>query len=763
MNRTTTVPAAEATPAMAPVRPGGRIEVIDVLRGFSILGILLVNMLSFSRPQAPLSQLESVNRAAVWLIKFVAQAKFYTLFSFLFGWGMAIQMERATRRGTRFASFYVRRLLVLLLIGLVHAILLWSGDILVTYALLGFPLLLFRKRSNRTILVAAIICILIPVLISTPGPAAAFREAYAGAVENYQRAVVGGHHANVYAEGSYLQATLQRLKELRLTYANLIYWAPHIFGMFLLGLYAGRRRIFHDIPAHLSLFRWVMWGGLIVGLPLNLVFVSVSASPDRVPSIWYELATRGARTIAGSALCLFYVSAIVLLTHRQGQRSAARSSLSELAPAGRMALSNYLFQSVVCTLIFYGYGLGLYGKLGPAISLILTLIIYRTQISLSRWWLGRFRFGPAEWLWRSLTYHKFQPLTADRGERTERTARYEPAQEPVPARPSPLLPGPGRAGLPGWLVFVFRRLLFIGAVSVAIVYFCVLGLRLGVNSTTAGRPRSAWELAEPALAETVDFFEGALHGDLGRVPRGITTRTWVPVTELLADTYVKSARLLAVSIVLATALGVAAGGLAARRHSILSLPTLTLTVIGVSIPSFFLALLLQVADIKYYQQTGTGLFPIHGIGGYRRSLMPHIVPPALVLAARPLAHITRVTFVSLSEIVNRDFVRTARAKGLHARVIFWRHTLRNASVSIFTAVVVSFRFALASLPVVEIFFNWPGLGVTMLNAIYQGEVKVVAALALSLGVTFLLINLAADLIYRGLDPRLRVPGNGGGT
>ena len=311
---------------------------------------------------------------------------------------------------------------------------------------------------------------------------------------------------------------------------------------------------------------------------------------------------------------------------------------------------------------------------------------------------------------------------------------------------------------------MLRRLAFIVVVAFAIVYFCVLGMRLSPNSTTMGRPRSVWELAEPALEETTGFFADAFQGDLGHISRGITRRAWVPVTELLADTFAKSVSLLAVSVALATTFGIAAGGLAAaRRHSILALPTLTLTVIGVSIPSFLLALLLQVADIKFYQYTGGGLFSIHGISGYRRDLLPRIIAPALVLAARPLAHITRVTFVSISEILNRDFIRTARAKGLDQRAVFWRHTLRNTGVSVLTAVVVSLRFALASLPVVEIFFNWPGLGVMMLNGIYQREVKAVAALALSLGVTFLLINLASDLCYRIIEPRLRAPANGGGA
>jgi len=739
---------------MTPARLKERIEMIDILRGLSVLGILLVNMLSYSGyyHRVPYHEMSTINRAALLFIKFVAQAKFYTLFSFLFGWGMSAQMERAAQRGARFAPLYVRRLLVLLLIGLVHAILVWDGDILVTYAVLGIPLLLFRKRSYRTLLVAAVICILIPVLLSTPGPAASFRRAYAEATEPLRQAMLEGYDANVHAEGSYLELTVHRLKALRFGYTGAIYWGTHIFGMFLLGLYAGRRRIFHNIPEHLPLFRKVLWWGLTVGLILNFVFVAATAAPDRVPSSCYELATRGARAVGGPALCLFYIAATVLLAQRQDWRER----LSSLAPVGRMALSNYLLQSVVCTLIFYGYGMGLYGNLGPTITLVLTFTIYRIQVGLSNWWLARYRFGPAEWLWRSLTYGKLQPLAPEQGQiRQQRLRTYDTSSQFPRRQP--------RVSAPAWFVFVLRRLLFIAAVAVAIVYFCVLGLRLSFNSTVpVDRTRSAWELAEPALDETVDFFADALRGDLGHAGRRVTQRTRMPVTELVAATFAKSGSLLTVSIALATVAGVAAGGLAAvRRHSLLSLPTLTLTVIGVSIPSFFLALLLQVAAIAFYRRTGIRLVFIGPRLSRPHSLLPPATFPALVLAARPLAHIARVTFVSISEILERDFIRTAHAKGLDSRTVFWRHILRNAGVSILTAVIISLRFALGSLPVVEIFFNWPGLGVTMLNAIYLREARVVAILALSLGVTFLLINLALDLLYRLIDPRLRGQTNGG--
>ena len=741
----TQIPTAATAATMAPVQPKRRIEVVDILRGFSVLGILIFNMLSFSGYlYRPLDGMSSINRAVMLFVRFFVQAKFYTLFSFLFGWGMAIQMERAAQRGSRFVPLYVRRLLILLLIGLAHAILIWDGDILVSYAVLGLPLLLFRQRSDKVLLVAVVVCILIPVLLSTPGPAASFREAYAEATDSWRQQMLVGYQTNVHTQGSYLELTVHRLRSIRSGYTGVIYWGTHILGMFLLGLYVGRRRILHDVSEHLPLFRRVMWWGLIVGVACNLVFVAATASPNLVPPDYYDLATRGARTIGGPALCLFYISAIVLLV----QKRDWRQRLSPLASVGRTALSNYLFQSIVCTLFFYGYGLGLYGRLGPAITLALTFILYRAQISLSNWWLSRYRFGPAEWLWRSLTYGKFQPLALEQGRKE--------AQDTLP-------PSHGDQPLSNWLTFVAGRLLFIAVVAFAIVYFCTLGLRLSANSTSIGRGRSVWELADPALEETFDFFENASRGDLGYVVQGVLQRTRVPVTTMLAQAYVESGQLLVTAIGLSTAIGVIAGGLAAsRKHSPLAFSTLTLTVIGVSIPSFFLALLFRIADILFYRQTGVGLVPVFGSGLDRtQSLLPIVTFPALVLAARPLAHITRVTFISISEILERDFIRTARAKGLGSAVVFWKHALRNAGVSILTAVVVSLRFALGSLPVVEVFFEWPGLGLALLNSIQRREITVVAALALSLGMTFLLINLLMDVLYRFIDPRLRVHTNGG--
>lgn len=721
---------------------------IDIARGFAVLGMLTVNMLSFSGySHVPLREMDLAHRFVVWFIKFTAEAKFYPLFAFLFGWGAAIQMRRAAEREAPFAPLYVRRLIILLLIGLVHAVFVWEGDILVTYALLGLPLLLFRRRSDRTILLTAIVCILIPVLLSMPGPAASIRDLHTRAVTPLQQGMMEGYHDNLYADGSYPAMVEQRLKALGFSYGNIIYWAPHIFGMFLLGLYAGRRRMFYTIGGHLALFRRTMWVGLAVGLPLTFIFVTASGSPNLVPAAYRELAVRGARTIGGSALCLLYISGIVLLTRKR--RWMQR--LSPLAFVGRAALSNYLLQSVICTLVFYGYGLGLYGELGPAVTILLTLLLFRAQVGLSRWWMQQHRFGPAEWLWRSLAYGTPQPWEAEPGAGVELVGS------------SPEV-GEQEGALFRGAVFLLRRLAFIAVIAFAIVYFCAIGLRLSTNSRLRidQPPYRVRDVARPALEETINFFDGLSRGQLGLVAPGVSGRDSESATSLLADSYAHSARLLIVAVGAAAIIGIAAGALAAAwRHSGMALTMLTATVVGVSIPSFFLALLIQIGSIEFYQYTGIRVAFFGPNPGGGNSLLPQIALPALVLVARPLAHISRVTFVSLSEVLERDYVRTARAKGVRELLVFWRHVLRNAGVSVLTAIGVSLRFALGSLPVAEIFFDWPGLGVTLLNGVFQRETNVVAGAALGLGVTFLLINMGLDLIYRVVDPRLRGQSNGG--
>ena len=404
---------AEPTPVMGPTRPRDRIEVLDILRGWAIFGIILINFSDFS--------ISSLDHAAVRLIDFFIAGKFYTLFSFLFGLGLAIQMGRAEARGVRFVPIYLRRLSILLLIGLAHAFLLWGGDFLFPYAVLGFLLLLFRARSPKTLLVAAMICLAISVLfnpVSTgvaglrradPETAQAMsRESLERKVNNAAR---GQQWRRVVDQGTYPEMVAARVQMFVRYYSRVdryigMWGHLSILAMFLLGLYAGRRGIFQNLPAHLPFIRKVLWWGLGLGLVGNLVWVVArelaalnvySLTPAVRDVFWY---------VGAPALCFFNAAAIILLF----QREAWQKRLAPLAYVGRMALSNYLLQSLIFTTIYLGYGLGLSGKFGTALGLVLTAFIFLLQILLSMWWLRRFQFGPMEWLWRTLTYGKRQPI-----------------------------------------------------------------------------------------------------------------------------------------------------------------------------------------------------------------------------------------------------------------------------------------------------------------------------------------------------------------
>jgi len=300
--------------------------------------------------------------------------------------------------------------------------------------------------------------------------------------------------------------------------------------------------------------------------------------------------------------------------------------------------------------------------------------------------------------------------------------------------------------------FIIRRLGAILLICLAIVFFCALGLRMMQQSASGSAGQRFPAQLRGASRDTGTYLRNLLTGRLGSVWR-VTGRLRVAtsVTSVLADTYVKSMGLLLFSLLLAAVLGVGAGMLAAVwEGSPVSLGLLTTSLLGISLPTFFTALLLQVIEIRWYQRTGIRLVPVGGFGWDA-----HVVLPALVLAMRPLAQLSRITFNALSESAHQDYVRTAWAKGLPGRQVWSDHILPNAAVPILTALGVSLRFSLGSLPVVEFFFGWPGLGATLLTAIRARQTTLVITLALALGLTFMLINLLLDLAYRWIDPRLR--------
>ena len=262
---------------------------------------------------------------------------------------------------------------------------------------------------------------------------------------------------------------------------------------------------------------------------------------------------------------------------------------------------------------------------------------------------------------------------------------------------------------------VLRRLLSILLICLAIVFFCSLGLRLMRHSPGRSLPR----LLVDAASDTFSYLGRILRGNLGDTYRVVgRRRVPIPVSSVVADTYAKSMGLLLVSLVVASMVGVVTGMLGAVwEGSPLSLALLTSTLLGISLPSFF---------------------------------------TALVLAARPLAQIARITYLTLTDAARQDYVRTARAKGLPGRSVWTEHILPNAAVPILTSLGVSLRFSLGSLPVVELFFGWPGLGASLLTAVRSQQTTLVVTSALALGLTFMGVNLLLGVVNRVVDPRLRV-------
>ena len=403
---------------VAPVGAGERVEVMDVLRGVALLGILLMNIEAFVGPM--MESVTGVNTrftgADRWMdaaIYVLVQGKFITMFSLLFGMGFAVMLERANASGASGTWLYARRLLALLVIGLVHALLVWSGDILLTYALLGFVLLLcFRRTPVSRLPKWGIALYLLPLLLTwamagfaalsqlDPQAAAEFQKGMAAQAQQMNALIDGERLA--FGTGSYMQAVAQRATDTGAMLGFLVFFGPTLLGVFLFGAWFLRSGVIRDTGAHLPLFRRLRNIGFGIGLPLMLWSAWTHPTMSFSEMSLGSAAAQTAAQVANLLMMLGYVSAIVLAM----QLPAWAGRLRWLAPAGRMALTNYLMQSVVCTLVFYGYGLGYFERLPRAWQPVFVLALFALQVMFSRWWLARYRFGPMEWLWRWMTYAK---------------------------------------------------------------------------------------------------------------------------------------------------------------------------------------------------------------------------------------------------------------------------------------------------------------------------------------------------------------------
>lgn len=401
--------------AAVPIPAGERSALLDSLRGYALFGILIANMMAFigfffvedaERSRMLLSQFDDISEL---LIEWLVVGKFYSIFSLLFGIGFAIQLGRLEQRGEGVPR-YLRRLAILFLIGLLHLLLLWLGDIVALYALMGAVLLLFRKASDKALLRWAVALWLIPIAWSAAIHFGGFRPA--GAIYETGVAMIAAAGIDesrgplpMLAGPDFLPHLLAHPGEIMFRLGDLVWQMrfTKVLGMFLIGLWIGRRAIYANIDRYQPLLRRVAIVGLGVGLPLSLIKAVLAMWPGENRTI--EFAAEVAYVLGTPTLALGYAAGFALLWSK-----GRRGLLEWAAPAGQMALTNYLMQTIIQSAIFYGWGLGLIAKLGLVFVFPLSIALFALQVAYSRWWLARYRFGPVEWVWRSLTYGQRQPM-----------------------------------------------------------------------------------------------------------------------------------------------------------------------------------------------------------------------------------------------------------------------------------------------------------------------------------------------------------------
>lgn len=400
---------------LSPTLQQERIAMLDILRGFAIFGILMVNMMWYNAPLASLISDNSIwtstaDKVARFFITFLFEGKFYVLFSMLFGYGFWLFLNKRNPGGIPILRLYAMRLFILLLIGAAHLLLLWSGDILIFYALFGFVLMLFRKATNRALIVWAIILIMIPVffmglaLLVSLIPEATQAMEQAMKEQDHRFKSIINQALQVYREGTFAEMVQMRITEYLLAVNGFLFFHVNILAMFLLGQYAARKEYLKKIPEHMPLFRRLCAWGFIIGLPIAAFGAYASVFKDIYSPNLFAFVAMFLGSFGAPMLTLAYVSGIILLTHHGYFKRLSQW----LAAVGRMALTNYLMHSIIASFLFYGYGLGWYGQMPPWLGILPVLVIYGLQIPFSICWLRRFRFGPFEWLWRSLTYMKWQ-------------------------------------------------------------------------------------------------------------------------------------------------------------------------------------------------------------------------------------------------------------------------------------------------------------------------------------------------------------------
>ena len=397
---------------LSPVPHSDRILSIDMLRGVAVLGILIMNIQHFSMPQAAYinptayGDLNGLNKW-VWIISHIlASEKFMSIFSMLFGAGVLLFSERVQLKGKNSAQLHYRRMGWLLIFGLMHAYLLWSGDILVSYALCGMLVYLFRKKRPFTLIGVAFAFFLVPILINLvfvwsipywPEESMKFTmDSWKPGTEILQ------HQLDVYRSGWWKQMELRVPGSIFLQTGYFFmesFW--QVMALMILGMALYKWEIFSC--GRSSSFYLRMTGiGLVNGYLLSGLGVYLNFKHQW--SMEFSMFLGSEFNYVGSVgVALGYTALVMLFSTSEAGAGIKRM----LTAVGRMAFTNYILMTVLCTFIFFGHGLGLYGSVERKYQILFVLGIWILIMFFSPLWLRRFRFGPLERIWRALTYWRW--------------------------------------------------------------------------------------------------------------------------------------------------------------------------------------------------------------------------------------------------------------------------------------------------------------------------------------------------------------------
>lgn len=407
---------------LLPIQTAEREKFMDCLRGFAILGILIANMNGFSwySERAGLTGpylLPKADHTMSFLHHLFIEGKFYSIFSLLFGWGIALQVKRGIASGSPYMPTIRRRLAFMLLLGFLH-LMLWPGDIVFFYAMLGFVLLPLRKFSNKTLLITGTILVLSPILLywlKMTWPVLNYPSEQMSRWAMQTGASVSNVHSeeeffNLLRKGNWWEQLKMNVSGafFRYNYLFFVSRVPKVLGMFLIGYVIGRSDFYKNLGQNKKAVYWIIGLGFAIGLPANYMLADYMSNGH---GEYWQLKTKGlyetiAYALGVAPLALAYTGMLMLAF----QSTIGKNILSVFAPVGKMAFSNYILHSLIGSFIFLGAGLGYMGKVGPVYYTLLALIIFAAQVILSAVWLRFFNYGPVEWLWRSATYKKWQRL-----------------------------------------------------------------------------------------------------------------------------------------------------------------------------------------------------------------------------------------------------------------------------------------------------------------------------------------------------------------